>query len=103
MAKVWAEAAPYAQVRYHGNYLVEYLATFVEKYPAEVATVYRAALTGFVPDFDSKHIIACVQGLAKAGHVDDAEAICKTYAAKGSTLLNDTYKALRDSQRAGGL
>jgi len=98
--QMWMEAAPHAQVGYHGYILVEHLARLAGSYPEAVAAVYRAALSGFVPDYQPENVIRCVTQLAEAGQLEDAEWLCNEYAAKGSTLLKNTYEALRASQRS---
>lgn len=93
------EVAPNAQVEHHGYLLIEHLARLASRYPTEVATVYKAALDGFLPDFDREEIIDCVIRLAEAGAVDDAEFICNVYAHQGSTLLKETYETIKAKQR----
>lgn len=94
------EAAPHAQVSHHGHLLMEHLARLVDKYPKQTATVFRAALSGFLPDYDPADVIRCVKGLADAGEIEDAEGICNAYINRGSTLLKETYKSLRAEQRS---
>lgn len=97
---MWMEAAPYAQVSYHGYILVEHLARLATTYPEAVVAVFRAALSGFLPDHQHEDVIRCVTRLAEAGRIDDAEWLCNEYAAQGSMMLKDTYEALRASQRS---
>lgn len=94
------EAAPHAHVKHHGYMLVENLARLANQYPKEVAAIFRAAMTGFLPDYRQEEVIECVKRLAEAGEVEEAEGICNAYADQGSTLLKDTYEALRARQRA---
>ncbi|MBC3830959.1 hypothetical protein H8K33_05530 [Undibacterium amnicola] len=94
------EVAPNAQVEHHGYILIEHLARLASSYPSEVAKVFKAALLGFLPDFDRADIINCVMCLADAGAVDDAEFICNAYAHQGSILLKETYENIRAKQRA---
>lgn len=94
------EAAPHAQVRHHGYMLVENLARLASQYPKEVAAIFRAAMSGFLPDYRMEDVIECVNRLADAGEVEEAEWICNAYADQGSPLLKDTYEALRARQRA---
>lgn len=94
------EAAPHAQVRHHGYMLVENLARLANQYPKEVAAIFSAAITGFLPDYRKEDVIRCVNRLAEAGAVDEAEWICNAYADRDSTLLKETYEALRARQRA---
>lgn len=94
------EAAPYAQHRHHGYMLVENLTRLAPQHPKEVATIFRAAVSGFLPDYRKEDVIACVNRLAEAGEIDEAEWICNAYAERGSMLLKDTYEALRAKQRA---
>lgn len=89
------EAAPHAQIRHHGYMLVENLSRLAERYPAEVAAVFRAAMTRFLPDYRKEDVIACINKLAQAGKVEEAEWICNAYAEQGSSLLKETYEALR--------
>lgn len=98
--RMWAEAAPHAQVRHHGYILVEHLARLAGTYPSEVATVFKAALSGFLPDYRREDVIRCVMQLAEAGRVEDAEWICNEYARQSSTMLKDTYEMLRAAQRS---
>ncbi|MDR3453159.1 MAG: hypothetical protein P4L96_10200 [Rhodoferax sp.] len=94
------EAAPHAQVRHHGYMLVENLARLASQYPKDVATIFRAAMSGFLPDYRKEDVIGCVKKLADAGAVEEAESICNAYAEYGSTLLKETYELLRASQRS---
>ena len=93
------DSAPHAQVRHHGYMLVQNLARLASQYPKEVATIFRAAMSGFLPDYRKEDVIECVKRLAEAGEVEEAEWICNAYADRGSTLLKDTYEALRAKQR----
>lgn len=94
------EAAPHAQVRHHGYMLVENLARLASRYPKEVATIFRAGMSGFLPDYRKEDVIACVKRLAEAGEIEEAEWICNAYAEQGSTLLKQTYEELRGRHRA---
>lgn len=94
------EAAPHAQVRHHGYMLVENLARLASQYPKEVAAIFRAAISGFLPDYRKEDVIECVNRLAEAGELEEAEWICNAYAERGSTLLKETYEAQRARQRA---
>jgi hypothetical protein len=93
------DSAPHAQVRHHGYMLVQNLARLASQYPKEVATIFRAAMSGFLPDYRKEDVIECVKRLAEAGEAEEAEWICNAYADRGSTLLKDTYEALRAKQR----
>lgn len=94
------DAAPHAQVRHHGYMLVENLERLAKQYPREVAAIFRAAISGFLPTFREEDVIGCVNRLAEAGEVEEAEWICNAYAERGSILLKDTYAALRARQRS---
>ena len=94
------DAAPHAQVRHHGYMLIQNLARLASPYPKEVARIFRAAMSGFLPDYRREDVIGCINRLAEAGEVEEAEWICNAYADKGSTLLKETYEALRARQRA---
>jgi len=100
VVEVLVEAAPHAQIRHHGYMLIENLARLVSQYPKEVATIFRAAMSGFLPDYQKEDVIQCVTGLAKAGEVEQAEWICNAYAERDSTLLKETYELLRAQQRS---
>ncbi|HWV04225.1 hypothetical protein [Ralstonia sp.] len=100
LAEVWAAAAAHAHVKYNGPVLVENLARLADRNPQEVAAVFRAALSSFVPDFPPQDVIRCVTKLADAGRRDDAEQICNIYSERGSQLLKETYHELREQQRA---
>lgn len=93
------DAAPHAQVRHYGYMLVQNLARLASQYPKEVATVFRAAMSGFLPDYRKEDVIECVNRLAEAGEVEEAEWICNSYANQGSMLLKATYDAIRQKQR----
>ena len=80
--------------------LVENLARLASQYPKEVAAIFRAAMSGFLPDFRPEDVTGCVKRLAEAGEVEQAEWICNAYADRGSTLLKETYDALRAKQRS---
>ena len=94
------EAAPHAQVRHHGYMLIGNLARLANQYPIDVAAIFRAAMSGFLPDYRKEDVIECVQKLADAGAVEDAEWICNAYAERGSNLLKETYELLRARQRS---
>lgn len=94
------EAAPHAQIRHHGYMLVQNLARLASQYPKEVAAIFRAAISGFLPDYRKEDVIECVNRLAEAGEVEEAEGICNAYADRGSTMLKETYESLRASQRS---
>lgn len=94
------EAAPHAQVRHHGYMLIKNLARLASQYPKDVATIFRAAMSGFLPDYRKEDVIECVEKLAEAGAVEDAEWICNAYAEHGSNLLKETYELLRVRQRS---
>ena len=98
--EVMIEAAPHAQVRHHGYMLVQNLARLASQHPKEVARIFRAAISGFLPDYRKEDVIGCVNLLAEAGEIEEAEGICNAYADRGSTLLKETYEALRARQRA---
>jgi hypothetical protein len=95
--KVWVEAAPYAQVAHNGYILMKNLLRLSKTYPTSVARVFKAALTGFIPDYDREDVIACVEQLAEHGLAGDALDICIEYAKSDSLLLKDTYEKLRTS------
>ena len=97
---VMVEAAPHAQVRHHGYMLIGNLARLANQYPIDVAAIFRAAMSGFLPDYRKEDVIECVQKLAEAGAVDEAESICNAYAEHGSNLLKETYELLRARQRS---
>jgi hypothetical protein len=99
LVDAWAAAAPYAHVKHHGFVLVENLARLVGQYPKEVAVVFRAVVSSFLPDYPKADVVRCVTGLAEAGEVEEAEWICNAYAERGSTLLKETYEAIRDQKR----
>lgn len=94
------EAAPHAEITHHGYILVENLTRLANSYPKEVATIFRAALSGFLPVYDKEDVIKLVSQLANAGEADEAEWICNEYAKRDSTLLKDYYEVLRARQRA---
>ncbi|HWL62881.1 MAG TPA: hypothetical protein VNQ32_08790 [Steroidobacteraceae bacterium] len=95
------DAAPHAQAKHHGYQLIENLARLVQSHPKEVASIFRAAMTGFLPDYRTEDVIECVMGLAGAGEFDEAEWICNRYAELGSTLLKESYEKIRAMQRSG--
>jgi hypothetical protein len=99
LVKAWSKAAPHAEAEYHGYVLVENLAWLVDQYPKEVAVVFRATMSGFLPDYPKEDVVRCVTGLAEADEVEEAKGICNAYAERGSTLLKETYEAIRDQQR----
>lgn len=99
VVEILVEAAPHAQIRHHGYMLLENLARLVSRYPKEVAIIFRAAMSGFLPDYRKEDVIRCVKGLADAGEFEEAEWICNAYADGGSTLLKETYDSLRAQQK----
>lgn len=100
LVEAWEAAAPYAQIRHHGNVLVENLARLSIQYPKESATIFRAAITGFLPNYPKEDVIRYVNNLAEAGEFEEAEWVCNAYAEQGSTLLKETYEAIRNRQRS---
>jgi hypothetical protein len=94
------EAAPHAQIKHHGCLLIQNLARLASRYPKEVATIFRAAISGFLPDYCKEDVIECVNRLAAVGEAEEAEWLCNAYAERGSTLLKETYEALRARQRS---
>ncbi|WP_210546761.1 hypothetical protein [Rhodoferax sp. PAMC 29310] len=100
--EVWAAAAPHAQRNHQGYILLQEMARLVGQYPKEVARVFQAALTGFLPDYRREDAIRCVAGLAATGHVEEAENICNGYAERHSDLLKETYQAIRAQQKVVG-
>lgn len=96
---IWATAAPHAHLKHHGPTLIRRLAELATKYPKEVATVFRSAISTFLPEYQAGDVIQCVKRLAEAGEIDDAEWICNAYAAGGSMLLKETYEEIRVQQR----
>ncbi len=80
--------------------LIQNLARLASQYPKEVAAIFRAAISGFLPDYRKEDVIGCVNRLAEAGEVEEAEWICNAYADRGSTLLKETYEVLRARQRS---
>jgi hypothetical protein len=80
--------------------LVQNLRRLASQYPKEVATIFRTAMSGFLPDYRKEDVIECVKRLAEAGEVEEAEWICNAYAEQGSTLLKQTYEELRGRHRA---
>lgn len=103
LVDVWSAVAPYAQVRHHGNVLVENLERLANTHPLGVAKVFKSALNGFLPDYEKDDIVRCVTRIAEAGEFDEAEAICLAYADGQSTLLNETYQVLREMRRVQNL
>lgn len=102
MVEVWESAAPYAQRHHHGYVLLEEMARLVDQYPKEVARVFQAALTSFLPDYRREDVVRCVNGLAENGHVEEAERICNLYTERHSDLLKETYQAIRAQQKTAG-
>jgi len=96
------DAAPHAQDRHHGYMLVQNLARLASQYPKQVATIFRAAMSGFLPDYRKEDVIACVKRLAEAGEIKEAEWICNAYADQGSILLKETYQELRPRHLSRG-
>jgi hypothetical protein len=99
VSKAFLEAAPHAQVRHHGHYLLGNLSRLVGAYPREVSAIFRAALTGFLPEYRTEDLVKCISGLYESGEVDNAEWICNTYADRGSQLLSEVYKQWREKLR----
>lgn len=100
--KALKDAAPHAQISHHGYMLVQNLSRLASRYPREVAAIFRAAICGFLPEYRKEDVIECVNQLAEAGEIEEAESICNAYAERGSGLLKETYEALRARQRATG-
>ena len=99
--RMWSEAAKFAQVRYHGNVLLENLARLAPGYPRPVFQVFQSALINFLPDFEEEDAIQCVMRIAESGHREEAEWLCNEYANRGSGLLKHTYETLRGRQENG--
>lgn len=91
----WKQAAPYADDAHHAPHMVKDFARIAPTHPRPVAEIFLAALDRFVPTYDEEDIVSCVKTIAHAGQRDLAETICQTYADKGSTMLNETYREIR--------
>lgn len=89
------EAAPHAQFKHHGYILIENLARLSSQYPKEVAAIFRATISVFLPDYREEDVVTCVNRLAIAGEIEEAEWICNEYAIRGSNLLKETYDSIR--------
>jgi hypothetical protein len=100
--RLWAEAAKHANVKYHGNVLVENMARLAPRFPLQVFAVFQSALSEFLPDFDEEDVVKCVLGIAEAGHSDEAEWLCNEYANRGSSLLKKAYDSIRGRDDARG-
>ena len=75
--------------------MVKDFARIAPTHPRPVGEIFLAALDRFVPTYDEEDIVSCVKTIARAGQRDLAETICQTYADKGSTMLNETYREIR--------
>ena len=91
----WKQAAPYANDAHHGPSLVRDLARLAPTFPRAVGEIFLASLERFVPTFDEDDIVSCVRSIASNGQLDLAEALCRAYAEKGSTMLNEAYLEMR--------
>lgn len=96
--KVWMQAAPFANIAYNGHVLVENMARLADAFPAEVLKVFKAALSGFIPDYDPKEVVACISTLFERLEFAHVAEICDMYAAKGSQLLREKYDEFRRIQ-----
>lgn len=97
--EAWKQAAPYANDAHHAPHLVKDFARLAPTYPRSVGEIFLASLERFVPTYDEEDIVSCVKSIARAGQLDLAEAICRTYADKGSTMLNEAYREIRSEAR----
>lgn len=95
MVDAWKQAAPYANDAHHAPHMVKDLARLAPTFPRAVGEIYLASLERFVPTYDDEDIVSCVKAIADNGQLDLAETICRTYADKGSTMLNETYREIR--------
>lgn len=95
----WKQAAPYANDAHHAPHMVKDFARLAPAYPRAVGEIYLATLERFVPTYDEADIVSCVKSIARYGQLDLAEAICRKYADKGSTMLNETYLEIRSEGR----
>lgn len=96
------DAAPHAQVSHHGYMLIENLSRLALHFPKEVVEIFRAAMTGFLPDYRQADVVNCVSRLADQGEIESAMQICNDYAVRGSNLLKETYEGIRARQRSLG-
>jgi hypothetical protein len=95
----WKQAAPYANDAYHAPHMVKDFARLAPTYPRAVGEIFLASLERFVPTYDEEDIVSCVKSIARSGQLDLAEVICRTYADKGSRMLNETYLEIRSEGR----
>lgn len=95
----WKQAAPYANDAHHAPHVVKDFARLAPAYPRAIGKIYLATLERFVPTYDEEDIVSCVKSIARYGQLDLAEAICRKYADKGSTMLNETYLEFRSEGR----
>lgn len=91
----WKQAAPYANDAHHAPHMVKDFARLAPTHPRAVGEIFLASLERFVPTYDEKDIVSCVKSIARTGQLELAETICRTYADKGSTMLNETYRDIR--------
>jgi len=96
---LWMSVAPFADVKHHGDVLIEHLARLAPRFPLDVVEIYRAALQSFMPDYDPEDVKACVLRIAEAGYSDEAESLCTTYTERGSSVLKETYSQIRQMRR----
>ena len=99
MVDAWKQAAPYANDAHHAPHMVKDFARLAPIYPRAVGEIFRTALERFVPTYDEEDIVSCVKSIARNGELEMAETICRTYADKGSTMLNETYREIRSEYR----
>jgi hypothetical protein len=85
------QAAPYADLRYHSSFFIEYLNALSVQFPKAVANVFLAMLTRVVPSFQEEDIVSIVNNLYSRGLKDEANKIANIYTMKGYEFLRAVY------------
>ena len=83
------QAAPYADVKHHSSFFIEYLDGLVVAFPRAVSQTYLAMLKKALPTFDAKNIRSLVEKLYAANLKHEANEIVNVYAKNNNELIRD--------------
>jgi hypothetical protein len=89
------QCAPFAELKYHGHQLVEYLDELANRQPVEAAKVCLSMLSGTIPYHPRAKIRSLTEKLYTSGTAEAADAICNKYYLSGDDLLKDIYDRYR--------
>ncbi len=85
------QSVPYAGIKHHASFVVEYLDSLADLNPKAIAEVFLKMIDTFLPDYPEEHVRSLVTKFYKAGLVVQADAICHKYRASMRDFLKDVY------------